>query len=126
MRFPECCRDFRSGRRRLAIGAFINCGQKSHRCQKVGTFLDLIFEDGRTNVHAGEREVRPPPALPCGCSVEHRPTRHRRDDNAASVHMQAFRQAWCATSGMSDGDQADAFVREFQNMRPCGPTTYVV
>jgi hypothetical protein len=47
------------GRRRLAMVAFINSGQKSLRCQNVGTFLDLIFEESELNVYAGEREVRP-------------------------------------------------------------------
>jgi hypothetical protein len=32
------------------------------RCYDFQHILDLIFQDDSRNVHAGDREVRPPPA----------------------------------------------------------------
>jgi hypothetical protein len=38
------------------------CARKGHEFQNFNQLLELIFEDDRASVHAGEVNVRPPPA----------------------------------------------------------------
>jgi hypothetical protein len=62
---PATARD--RGRQSPASEA-ADSGDKMASIQESHQVLDLISEDDRANVHAGEREVRPPPAPTTGGS----------------------------------------------------------
>lgn len=59
--FEQCFRGLDSNYAAL-LRASISGQLETHRRVQLGPLLDIIFEDNRLNVYAGELEVRPPGA----------------------------------------------------------------